>query len=70
MNLPDWIELGFAVTIGLAVVRYLIWSVRTQQRFMQNLVENHLKHNTVAIGELTTAIRTLTECVRHDQPHE
>lgn len=64
MNLSDWLELGVAASIGLSVVRYLIWAVRTQQRFMQQLVENHLKHNTDAVNELCLAINALTECVR------
>jgi len=60
MNIPDVIELGYAVAVGTAVIGFLLWSARRQQAFMQRLVENHLAHLTTAVSRLD---RTLVELI-------
>ena len=60
-------EFGFAVAIGVALVGSLIWSSRKQQAFLQNLVENHLAHNTAAIQALTEAISVLNGWLREQR---
>ena len=67
MGVNEIVQLGFAVAVGGAVVRYLIVSARRQQQFLQRLVENHLAHNTKALDSLTTAITALNVYLRRNE---
>ena len=67
METANIVELGFAVTVGGAVVTYLISSARRQQQFLQGLVENHLAHNTAALNELTKAVVALNVWLRRNE---
>lgn len=66
MNIPDVVELGYAVAVGTAVIGFLIWSARKQQAFMQRLVENHLTHLTSAVTRLDKTLVELTLWLRRD----
>jgi len=66
MNIPDVVELGYAVAVGTAVIGFLLWSARRQQAFMQNLVENHLAHLTAAVARLDKTLVELTLWLRRD----
>ena len=67
MGTNDIVQLGFAIAVGGAVVRYLIVSARHQQKFLQRLVENHLEHNTLALNELAKAVVALNVWLRRNE---
>ena len=67
MGMNEIVQLGFAVAVGAAAVRYLIVSARRQQQFLQRLVENHLAHNTAALNELTKAVVALNVWLRRNE---
>jgi len=66
MNIPDVVELGYAIAVGTAVIGFLLWSARRQQAFMQRLVENHLTHLTEAVTRLDKTLVELTLWLRRD----
>jgi len=66
MNIPDVVELGYAVAVGTAVIGFLLWSARRQQAFMQQLVSNHLVHLTAAVNRLDKTLIELTLWLRRD----
>ena len=66
MNIPDVLELGYAVAVGTAVIGFLLWSARRQQAFMQRIVENHLAHLTTAVNRLDKTLVELTLWLRRD----
>ena len=61
MNTEHYIELGFAIAVAGAMIRYLMVSATRQRVFLQNLVSNHLTHNTEALLRLESAIQRLTD---------
>lgn len=67
MNEESVVNLGYAIAVGGAVVGFLLWSARQQQRFLQRLVENHLAHNTKALNELAKAVTALNVWLRRNE---
>jgi hypothetical protein len=37
-----------------------VWSLKRQQLFLQSLVQNHMKHNTESLDNLTRAIERMS----------
>ena len=67
LQIPDIVELGFAIAVAGAVVAYLIGQAKQNQRFLQRLVENHLEHNTRALNELSKAVVALNVWLRRNE---
>lgn len=63
MNPADYIQLGLAAAVAIVLVRYMVLSNTRSQRFTQELIENHLQHNTAALDELRGAVRELTSAI-------
>ena len=55
--IPGIEQYGFAVAVGGALVGFLIWSARRQQAFLQDLVTNHMAHNTAALLLIKDAVK-------------